>query len=135
MTLLAAEPGVASDGVTAPTPAPEHVDRVRQALAAVLPDGALVTAPASVERYSHDEAEWAPYEPALAVARPRTAAQVQAMVRVCLEHRVPVVPRGAGTGLSGGANATAGAVVVSFEAMDRILAVDPVERSPSCSPG
>jgi glycolate oxidase len=135
VTLLIAEPGVASDGVTVPTPAPDHVERVRQALAAVLPEGALVTASESVERYSHDEAEWAPYEPALAVARPRTAEQVQAIVRVCLEHRVPVVPRGAGTGLSGGANATADAVVVSFEAMDAILAVDPLERYAVVQPG
>ena len=135
MTLLATEPRVASDDVTAATPAPEHVERIRQALAAVLPDGALVTASASLERYSHDEAEWAPYEPALAVARPRTPEQVQAIVRVCLEHQVPLVPRGAGTGLSGGANATADAVVVSFEAMDAILAVDPLERYAVVQPG
>lgn len=96
---------------------------MRQALAAVLPEGALVTTPESIERYSHDEAEWAPYVPALAVVRPRTAQQVQAVVRVCLEHRVPVVPRGAGTGLSGGANATAGSVVVSLAAMDAVLAI------------
>ncbi|WP_375432273.1 FAD-binding oxidoreductase [uncultured Friedmanniella sp.] len=112
-----------------------RADQVRRALAAVLPEGALVTAAASVERYSHDEAEWAPYEPALAVARPRTSEQVQAVVRVCLEHGVPVVPRGAGTGLSGGANATADSVVVSFEAMDAILAVDPLERYAVVQPG
>jgi glycolate oxidase len=113
----------------------EHAEQVRQALAAVLPDGALVTTPESLERYSHDEAEWAPYVPALAVVRPRTAEQVQAVVQVCLEHRVPVVPRGAGTGLSGGANATAGSVVVSLEAMDAVLAIDPLERYAVVQPG
>ena len=127
--------GSRSDGTAGPATEPEHVERVRAALAAVLPEGALVTAAASVERYSHDEAEWAPYAPALAVARPRTAEQVQAVVRVCLEHRVPVVPRGAGTGLSGGANAVAGSVVVSFEAMDAVLAVDPLERYAVVQPG
>ena len=110
-------------------------DRVRAALAAVLPEGALVGTPESVERYSHDEAEWAPYVPALAVVRPRTAEQVQAVVRVCLEHGVPVVPRGAGTGLSGGANATAGSVVVSLEAMDAVLEVNPLERYAVVQPG
>ncbi|GAA3553380.1 FAD-linked oxidase C-terminal domain-containing protein [Microlunatus spumicola] len=112
-----------------------RADEVRGALAAVLPADAFVTTPESVERYSHDEAEWAPYVPALAVVRPRTAEQVQAVVRVCLEHRVPVVPRGAGTGLSGGANAMAGSVVVSLEAMDAVLEVNPVERYAVVQPG
>ena len=71
----------------------------------------------------------------LAVVRPTTAAQVQAVVRLCVEHRVPVVARGAGTGLSGGANALDGSVVVSFERMDRILAIDPVERLAVVQPG
>jgi glycolate oxidase len=113
----------------------DHAARVRAALAAVLPEGTLVDSPESLERYSHDDAEWAPYVPALAVVIPRTAEQVQAVVRVCLEHLVPVVPRGAGTGLSGGANAMAGAVVVSFEAMDAVLAIDPVERYAVVQPG
>jgi glycolate oxidase len=143
LTLRARSPGVISGGVsatavnasTADSSTAEHADQVRQALAAVLPEGALVTTPESIERYSHDEAEWAPYEPALAVVRPRTAEQVQAVVRVCLEHRVPVVPRGAGTGLSGGANATAGSVVVSMEAMNAVLAIDTVERYAVVQPG
>ena len=128
---------------TAPTPIREpgqsdptdHDERVRRDLAAVLPEDALLTGSGSVERYCHDEAEWAPYGLALAVVRPRTAEQVQAVVRVCLEHGVPVVPRGAGTGLSGGANATAGSVVVSFEAMDAVLAIDPLERYAVVQPG
>ena len=119
-------PQASTDGRTA---------RVRLALAAVLSDGDLLVDTDAVERYSHDEAEWAPYVPALAVVRPRTAEQVQAIVRVCLEHRVPVVPRGAGTGLSGGANAMAGSVVVSLEAMDAVLAVDPLERYAIVQPG
>ncbi|MGI3781010.1 MAG: FAD-binding oxidoreductase, partial [Janthinobacterium lividum] len=121
----AGAPGTTGDGSA----------QVRQALAAVLPLGALVSTPESVERYSHDEAEWAPYVPALAVVRPRTAEQVQAVVRVCLELGVPVVPRGAGTGLSGGANATAGSVVVSLEAMDAVLEIDQLERYAVVQPG
>lgn len=112
-----------------------RADRVRRALATVLAEGDLIVAAEAVERYSHDEAEWAPYVPALAVVRPRTAEQVQAVVRVCLEHSVPVVPRGAGTGLSGGANAMAGSVVVSLEAMDVVLAIDELERYAVVQPG
>ena len=57
------------------------------------------------------------------------------MVRICIEHGVPVVPRGAGTGLSGGANAIAGSVVISFERMNRIVRIDPVERLAVVQPG
>ena len=56
-------------------------------------------------------------------------------MRWCVAHRVPVVPRGAGTGLSGGANAIAGCVVVSFERMAAILRIDPVERLAVVQPG
>lgn len=60
-----------------------------------------------------------------AVARPTSTAQVQAAVRAAVAAGVPVVPRGAGSGLSGGANAIDGCLVISLERMDRILDVDP----------
>jgi glycolate oxidase len=69
---------------------------------ASLPAEDVITEPASLVGYSHDEAEWAPYGTPLAVVRPTTAAETQAVVRWCVEHGVPIVPRGAGTGLSGG---------------------------------
>ena len=90
--------------------------RVREELDRLLPAGSVITDPDSLERYAHDEAEWAPYALPLAVIRPTTATQVQAVVRLCVEHRVPVVARGAGTGLSGGANALDGSVVVELRA-------------------
>ena len=104
-------------------------------LAGLLPPGTLLTDPASMDRYSHDEAEWAPWSTPLAVARPTDAEQVRTLVRWCLEHDVAVVPRGAGTGLSGGANAVAGGIVVSFERMDAVLRIDPVERLAVVQPG
>jgi glycolate oxidase len=70
-------------------------------LSAALPEGRLIVDPDVVDRYLHDEAEWAPYERPLAVLRPRTAEEVQIAVQLCVRHRTPVVPRGAGTGLSG----------------------------------
>ena len=88
-----------------------------------------------MERYSHDEAEWAPWALPLAVARPTDADQVRTIVRWCVLHGVPVVPRGAGTGLSGGANAVTGGVVVSFERMTAVLRIDPVERLAVVQPG
>ena len=113
---------------------PHHL-LVRDRLAELLPPEALVTHPDALDRYSHDQAEWAPYGQPLAVVRPTSSAQVQAIVQLCLEHRVPVVPRGAGTGLSGGANALDDSVVVSFERMDAILRIDPVERLAVVQPG
>ena len=67
--------------------------------------------------------------------RPRSTAEVRAVVAACAEHGVPVVARGAGTGLSGGANALDGCVVISFEAMNAILAIDADERLAVVQPG
>ena len=104
-------------------------------LADLLPAGTLLTEQASMERYSHDEAEWAPWALPVAVARPTDADQVRTIVRWCVLHAVPVVPRGAGTGLSGGANAVTGGVIVSFERMTAVLRIDPVERLAVVQPG
>lgn len=64
----------------------------------------------------------------LAVALPENEAQVQAVLRLCLAHGVPVVPRGAGTGLSGGAMPMAEGIVLSTAKMNRIINVDPLSR-------
>jgi glycolate oxidase len=70
-----------------------------------------------------------------AIARPATTAEVQALVGWARRHRVPLVPRGAGTGVAGGANASAGCVVVSFERMTRILDVDAAAMIAVVQPG
>jgi glycolate oxidase len=73
---------------------------------------------------AHDDAEWAPAGKPLAAVRARTTAEVQQVVRHCAEHGVPVVPRGAGTGLSGGANAVDGCVILDLSRMNRVLEID-----------
>src|SRR4051812_34026098 len=73
---------------------------------------------------AHDDAEWAPAGTPLAAVRARTTAEVQQVVRHCAERGVPVVPRGAGTGLSGGANAVEGCVILDLSRMNRILEID-----------
>ncbi len=85
--------------------------------------------------YIHDDAEWAPYEMPVAVVRPRTAEQVQTVVQACIAHGAPVVTRGAGTGLSGGANAVAGGVVIAFDAMNAIKEINTLERLAVVEPG
>ncbi len=104
-------------------------------LAAALPADRMLTDADQTASYAHDEAEWAPYVVPAVVVRPRTAEEVQAVVRVCLEHRVPIVSRGAGTGLSGGANAVDGCVVISLEKMDAIVEIDAAERLAVVQPG
>ncbi|GGU58953.1 FAD-binding oxidoreductase [Streptomyces daghestanicus] len=100
-----------------------------------LPPGRVLTDPEATARYAHDEAEWAPRGTPLAVVRPYTAEEVRQVVVICRDAGVPVVPRGAGTGLSGGANAVDGCVVLSTEAMTAIKEVDPVERLAVVEPG
>ncbi|MGN6412983.1 FAD-binding oxidoreductase [Flexivirga sp.] len=88
-----------------------------------------------VASYVHDEAEWAPYSAPLAVARATRPGDERETVRWALEHHVPLVARGAGTGLSGGANSIAGCVVVSLAKMDAVLEVNPLERIAVVQPG
>ena len=70
-----------------------------------------------------------------AVALPRDAAQVQALVRACRQHHVPVVARGRGTNTTGAAVPVAGGVVVSYERMDQVVDVRPGDRCAVVQPG
>ena len=71
----------------------------------------------------------------LGVALPENREQVQAIVRACRGHGVPLVGRGAGTGTTGAAVPTAGGIVLSFARMDRILALRPGDRCAVVEPG
>ncbi len=104
-------------------------------LAARIPRERILRDPAVTAGLSADEAEWAPVGQPLAVVRATTAAEARDVVRACLTHGVPVVARGAGTGLSGGANAVDGCVVLSLDRMTRILEIDPLERLAVVQPG
>jgi len=104
------------------------------ALAAILPPGALL----------HDEEDLKPYECdglsayrrlPLAVALPETEAQVVAILKACHGLGAPVVARGAGTGLSGGALPHAHGVVLSLAKMKRIVQLDPLARTAVVQPG
>ncbi|WP_447646200.1 FAD-binding oxidoreductase [Nocardioides zeae] len=113
---------------------PASSPALAEILDALGPEQVLVD-PTSTEALSHDHAEWAPVGVPLAVVRARSTADVAAVVRACHRHGVPVVARGAGTGLSGGANATDGCVVVALAGMDAILEVNPLERLAVVQPG
>jgi len=95
------------------------------ALRGALPDGAVLTDPGATDRYRRDHAALVEGGVPLAVVRPRSTAEVAAALRVASAHGLRVVPRGAGSGLSGGAAAIAGGLVIATEAMTRIIEVDP----------
>ncbi|MBZ4019523.1 FAD-binding oxidoreductase [Streptomyces purpurogeneiscleroticus] len=104
-------------------------------LGRALPAGRFLSDPDVLSSYAHDEAERAPFAVPGAVVRPRSTTEVATVVAFCAEHGIPVIGRGAGTGLSGGANAVPGCVVVSFEAMNAIVRIDPEERLAVVQPG
>ncbi|MCV7083347.1 FAD-binding oxidoreductase, partial [Mycolicibacterium insubricum] len=104
------------------------------ALIAELPDGVVVTDPDIVASYRQDRAADPDAGTPMAVVRPSNTEQVQTVLRWATAHRIPVVPRGAGTGLSGGATAVDGGIVLSTEKM-RDITVDPVTRTAVVQPG
>ncbi|GEL17876.1 FAD-binding oxidoreductase [Pseudonocardia asaccharolytica] len=104
-------------------------------LRAALPADRLLTDPDTVAPYVHDEAEWADHGHPVVVVRPRGTTEVAAVVAACARHRVPVVTRGAGTGLSGGANAVEGCVLLCTERMRDIVEINEAERLAVVQPG
>jgi glycolate oxidase len=103
-------------------------------LIAELPEGVVVTDPDILASYRQDRAADPAAGTPLAVVRPTRTEEVQAVLRWAGAHRVAVVPRGAGTGLSGGATALDGGIVLSTEKM-RDITVDPVTRTAVVQPG
>lgn len=99
--------------------------------------GDVVTDADVLESYRRDQAAPGLLEagvPAV-VVRPRTTAEVQAAVRAAGRHGVPVVPRGAGSGLSGGANAIDGCMVLSLERMTDVVEIDAASLTATVQPG
>jgi glycolate oxidase len=94
----------------------------------------VVTEAESLQRYAHDETEELVYIPDV-VIKPRTAVEISAVMRLCNQHRIPVTPRGAGTGLSGGALPHLGGVVISTERMNSILGIDEGNGQVTTEPG
>ncbi|WP_426511702.1 FAD-binding protein [Dactylosporangium sp. McL0621] len=84
---------------------------------------------------SRDDAEWAPAGTAIAAVRPRGTGEVSRIVAACAARRVPIVPRGAGTGLSGGANAVDGGLILDLSRMNRIVEIDAENMVAVVQPG
>jgi glycolate oxidase len=89
---------------------------------------------ASLQNYGHDETEHLVFLPDV-VIRPRTAEEVSAILKICNRHHIPVTPRGAGTGLSGGALPQLGGVLLSTDRMNSILQIDERNLQVTTEPG
>ena len=91
--------------------------------------GASVTTDADVlDASREDRSGWRSATPPLAVVHPASVAEVQQVMRLAHETRTPVVPRGAGTGLAGGAIASPGAIVLDLSRMNRILEISEADE-------
>ena len=101
--------------------------RIVERLSAELPPDAVIHEAHEVRAYECD-ALTAYTCPPLAVTLPRTTEEVAAVLRICHEEGVPVVPRGSGTSLAGGALPTADSVIVGVARLNRVLEVDYSDR-------
>ena len=108
----------------APAPVRGDGPALLREISSRLPQVKLLTEPVDRESYRRDETAYLPTGLPLAVALPDTTEQVAELVRLCARFDVPVVPRGAGTGLSGGAAGIEGALTIAFTRMNRVLEID-----------
>ena len=88
----------------------------------------------SLNKYAQDETENLHFPPEI-VIKPRTAEEISAILAICNKEKIPVTPRGAGTGLSGGALPHLGGVLLSTERMNSILAIDERNLQVTTEPG
>ncbi|MFM1910110.1 MAG: hypothetical protein RLZZ545_808, partial [Actinomycetota bacterium] len=98
-----------------------HISALQALLGA---DATLITDPDITTSYSRDQAPFAQSAPPLAVLLAKNAQQISIVLRFANEKQIPVVTRGAGSGLAGGANSSADSIVISLEKMTQILSID-----------
>jgi glycolate oxidase len=107
-----------------------HLDRFRSIVGA---DHVYVDKE-TLDHYAHDETENLHFLPEV-VIKPRTAQEISAILAICNADLIPVTPRGAGTGLSGGALPHLGGVLLSTERMNSILSIDERNLQVTTEPG
>jgi len=100
-----------------------------------LAQSTVVTDPVLLESYRHDNSPFDASSLPTAVVLPRSTAEVATVLRAASRRGVPVVTRGAGTGLAGGASSTAGCVVLSTRRLDQVIEIDPTDRIAPVQPG
>jgi glycolate oxidase len=107
---------------------------ILSAIKSIVGDDAVLTQHGSLEKYSHDETEDLHYYPEV-VAKPKSVEEVSALMQLCNAHLIPVTPRGAGTGLSGGALPVMGGLLIAMERFNKVLAIDEQNLQATVEPG
>jgi glycolate oxidase len=88
----------------------------------------------SLKNYGHDETEDLSFLPSV-VVKPRKAEEISAILKICNSENIPLTPRGAGTGLSGGALPVYGGILLSLERFNLILDIDERNLQATVEPG
>jgi len=112
----------------------KNIDKALSELDRSLGSGRVITDPDVLQSYAVDESEVPPHPPE-AVVRVKSAQDVVNAMRTCAEHEVPVTPRAAGTGRTGGAVPLAGGLVLAFESMNRIKGIETRDLIAVVEPG
>jgi glycolate oxidase len=107
-----------------------HVEEFRK----ILGEKYVLIDEESLHHYSHDETEDLHFLPDV-VVKPRSAEEISAILKICNRDKIPVTPRGAGTGLSGGALPHLGGVLLSTERMNNIISIDDRNLQVTTEPG
>lgn len=94
----------------------------------------VITRHTELKKYSHDETEDLVYYPEV-VAKPKSADEISALMQLCNKHLIPVTPRGAGTGLSGGALPVMGGLLIVMELFNKVLVIDEENLQATIEPG
>lgn len=98
-------------------------DNIVQEIKNICGEANIISDSEGLEKYGHDETEALFFLPQIAI-KPLTAEEISLVMRICNENNIPVTPRGAGTGLSGGALPQLGGVLISTERMNTIINID-----------
>lgn len=109
-------------------------DDLLSRISGIVGDAFVYTRKEDLEKYSHDETEDLRYYPEV-VVKPQTAEQISQLLKLCNQYRIPVTPRGAGTGLSGGALAVSAGLIISMEGFNHIIDIDERNLQATVEPG
>ncbi|HVX51792.1 MAG TPA: FAD-linked oxidase C-terminal domain-containing protein [Chitinophagaceae bacterium] len=107
-----------------------HIEKLKT----IVGDNYVLLDSESLQHYGHDETECLLYLPEV-VVKPRTAGEIASIMQLCNQHLLPVTPRGAGTGLSGGALPQSGGILLSMERLNSIIAIDERNMQVTVEPG
>lgn len=94
----------------------------------------VLTSEADLQHYGHDYTEDLVFIPEV-ILKPATSAEVSEIMKICNHELIPVTPRGAGTGLSGGALPVHGGVILSMERFNKIISIDEANFQATAEPG